>query len=184
MSSLIEAPLATVANVSITADPGEQKTTTAEIFTVPLGIPARLEAVYLKAVADVAFQQVAIELLLVDISGVVLYRQATPTLPGLSPALDTVLVTWARGAAGSNQLPDALPLASPTGSGLAIYTLPLPELVLQAQSTVQIVVDQESDGGLPAITLSDIAVAYTPGGQGTASTALDITPYLLPAFNG
>lgn len=175
-----QAGVQAVPSFTIPADPGEILLTTHTLFTVPSGEPARIESVYMKAVCALTFDNITIDILLVDLSGVVLYRAGTPTLESGGSAIDTVLLSWARGANGSNQLPVVVPTTSPAGQGMVVYSLPLPPMVLQALSTVQVVIDQESDGGIPAVTVSDISVAYTPGGQGTAQVAADVNPLLVP----
>lgn len=178
----IQTPVQAVPGIFIPASGDTVSVTTHDLFLIPSGEPARLESVYLQAVAAVAFIDITLELLLIDLSGVVLYRNAIPTSIGGSPNIDTIQITWARGSYGSNQLSAPLPLDSATGSGLLVYTLPLPELVMQAQSTVALIVDQTSDGGLPAVTVSDIAITYTPG-EGGNNTIMQAypQPYLVPA---
>lgn len=170
-----------VGSIVIPSDAGETSSLTYTLFTVPLGEPARVDTVYMQAVTEIALTNTTFELLLVDASGVVLHREATPTLIGGSPNVDTVQISWAIGSTGSNQQSPPLPLTSPTGSGLLIFSLPLPPLVLKALSTVQVTVARESDGGLPSVVLSDIAIAYTPGGGDTTTSevVLNVQPILV-----
>lgn len=142
----------------------------ATIFTIPSGVPARVESVYLQVDTPDQFQNWVFELLLVDRSGVILFRQPTPII-GPEPTITRAQLTWSRGANDSGQLPPFIPVIGADDAGIAIYNLPLPESVLQALSLVELQVDRFSDGGLSALTVSQVSVTYTPGGVGTSVTA-------------
>lgn len=97
----------------------------------------------------------------------ILFTQPTPHL-GTSTAYLTEQLTWARGV--SNTYGDAPPVVfiPPDTNGSIVATLPLPEMVLESQGSLVLTYYADSDGGLPAIDISNIEVTYSPGGTGTA----------------
>jgi hypothetical protein len=155
--------------------------TTYTIFTVPAATPSRIESVYIEPLFPDTTQHTELwELTFIDTAGLPIWRQATPMF-GSSNSFTSEHITWARGMTGTLDDAPVQVFIPPDTNGCALATLPLPDLVLPAGATLEIGLFEITDGGLPSITVTNIAVTYTPDSSGTAITTMgDLLPLLAP----
>lgn len=150
------------------------------IFTVPVGQPARIEAVWFHA--DFGGGAISNELLVLRLAladNTVVFTQPTPYVT--DPDQDTMICSFARGNNDTMQLSG---LAHPSSEAEAppYVNPPLPSLVLPALSTVAIALFEIDSGNTGDVTILNPTITYTPGGIGTSqTTAVNLTPFLLPA---
>lgn len=154
------------------------------IFTIPVGVPARVESVYL--VADMGGLKIAAEavvLQLVAPGEAIVWAQSTPIMDADGTLESTTAVcTWGRGGNDTAQLPAFAPAAI-EGPAPIYNTMPMFDAVLPALTTVGIALYEDNDGGTGTMTLSGLTVTYTPAGTGTANTipVTAVLPMLQPA---
>lgn len=149
------------------------------IFQVPVGQPARIEAVYFKA--DGGMDPVSLEafvLFLCLADDTILFAQPTPSFNVLN--VGQLVCTWARGNNDTFQLPGFKP--DDAEATLPVFANPpLPDIVLPATSTVKIALWEDTDENTGDFILVDPAITYTMGtGPTSTSSALDTAPLLLP----
>lgn len=153
------------------------------LFQVPVGQPARIEAVYFEATfpasnpSDEAF---VLTLTLAD--GTAVYSQPTP--PFNSSNNQIVICTWARGNNDTAQLPGFVSKVI-EGDLPAYGNPPLPDLVLPALAFVTLALWEDSNDNSGDVIVTNPAVTYTMGAGPTSSTALaDVLPLLTPTDEG
>ena len=154
------------------------------VFTVPLNEGARIESVYMLVdyASQVSDQDIYI-LSLVDQSGVILYQQPTPIMVG-DDATCNFNLTWARGANDTAQLAVFRSPATGAVPEIAWAVMPLPDLYLRPNSTVQLTTMRGNAGDQPpACNLLNIVTTYTPG-QASGIGGSDILPLLVPTSTG
>lgn len=129
------------------------------IYTVQSNQPERIEAVYMVAtfVANSATTD-TFTIQLRDITGVVLYEQATPPLLGVNNADFMAFLTWSRLGNDTAQLAAAETLFSVDNVRRAWCNMRLPDLVLQNGSTVVLNAFFEDGAESSPTVVTDIAV--------------------------
>lgn len=136
---------------------------------VPVGEPARIEAVWFQAIvstATVGLEGFVLQFALSD--GTVVFTQPTPVFN--SEFSTSLFCSWARGNNDTYQLPGVAIM--PVEAALPEYANPpLPEMVLPALSTISIALYEASDDNSGTFTVVDPAVTYTPGVGPTSATA-------------
>lgn len=180
MTSTAGNTVAASQGVAVTFDRGTVGLTDPQqIFQVPLGDPARMEAVYFQAFfADSSPNAEAFVLTFAQADGSVVWAQPTPSFTGANDP--SIVCTWARGNNDTAQLPGFVSVVI-EGSVPAYANPPLPDIVLPALSTISVALWEDSNDNSGSITVENVAVTYTVGTGPTSVTALpDLTPYLLP----
>lgn len=154
------------------------------LFTVPNAVPAMINSVTLTA--DYGGQTTNGDIFileLIDISGLVISKQPTPLLLNDPDASDPGLVfmSWYRGANDTAQLPMFGTVQNEGGDvPWAWCALPLPELVLQPNSTVALTMARDYTNPEGDVIISNISITYTPNNSAATTVPADLTPYLLP----
>jgi len=154
------------------------------LFTVPNAVPCRIEAVHVEVYYNGEEASGDLyELRLQDSSGLVLHRSVSALIEqGHFP--DTVFLDWAR-TASAPSAPSLTEWAPSDVPPAYIWcSMGLPDLVMQGNSLVTIVVYRGDGSGASAdVTLQNIATTYTRTDSGVTTTDLgaDPTPLLIPA---
>lgn len=154
------------------------------LFTVPNLGPVRVDAVYM----DVAFpdgtsHEESWELTL-RAFGPVVGRVATQVV-GSGSSFTGTRLTFARGLTGTTDTQPTIVYFVGDTDGTAILDIGLLEAVLPVNSTVELTLYETSEGGLPAVNITNIFVTYTPGSGGVSSTTGAVPfPLLTPTDGG
>lgn len=139
------------------------------IFTVPVGQPARIEAVWFRADFDggaISDEMLVLRLALADAT--VVFTQPTPYVT--DAAQSAMVCSFARGNNDTMQLSG---LAHPASEDEPppFVNPPLPPLVLPALATVGIALFEIASGNMGTCTISNPTITYTPGGVGASQVA-------------
>lgn len=160
------------------------------LFTVPLATPARIDAVFMQAVAasTTAFQGEVWGLQLAAPGGAIQAQVWTPPLNfmEISGVVPQCLLTWMVDGVGTDQLATAtfIDASQPTPETVTItWTGALPDLVLQPNATVSVL--RATPAGADEVDVSSCTVTYTPNaGAVSSSDVIDILPLLVPTSTG
>lgn len=182
-------PVQAVSAFTIPGPDGAFRTDPIVLFTVPLGIPARIDSVYMQAVGttDATFQRETWGLVLAAPGGAVQAQVWTPPLDigEQTGNIPQALLTWMVGGVGTDQLAtQQVILTSLDGADTVTLdaTLALPDVVLQPNATVAII--RACPAGADDVNVTVCTVTYTPNAGAVSTTEeLDLTPYLLPTAN-
>lgn len=177
----------------VTAVPGFQlqPNTTADgveqlLYTVNTVNPERIESVYMTLAYSTikpTFQTFAIRVR--DTSSVILYEQPTPVFNAADNSDLTMVLEWSRLGNDSAQGMFSYLDDADAGYSRAWANMRLPDLVLAPLSTVSLVSWSFFETMTGTIPVSDCSVTVTRNaGAVSSTTALDLTPYLLPAAVG
>lgn len=179
--SILESPVTTASDVVFTGGvvPEPQ---TAKIYTCSQADPERIEAIYARvdfptnaSIKDVFSVQ------LVDQSGVVLYEQATPPLLAVDSASLVAFLCWSRAGNDTAQLAAFEQLFANDAVRRAWVNMRLPDLVLQPQSYVNLLLWTDDGGESGTVPVTQIAITVTrDAGAGSTTTLADIAPLLSP----
>lgn len=156
-------------------------------FTMPLGIPGRIDSVYLELnytpVPHVAGDTYG--LWVVQQGGTTQAQVWTPAFDQGDQSSDVtyLTLTWMRGGNGLDQLGAPGATVAMVGMATVCYftgTYALPDTVLQPEATLQIQRSSITSSGDVMVTGG--VVTYTPnaGPVSTTSSAQDILPLLVP----
>lgn len=184
MSTFSVSPVVKEAGPDLGAgDPGQFGP--AGIYTVVGTNQERIESVNVIITYDAhVLSQDFYVLRIVSPAGLTVFTQATPNFkwPDSTDGPARYELTWARGTTGNAQ---AAPfLTDPDLSGnplLAYWTGPLPDVVLDANSTVTLERDVQLEGGSLTVTITDLTVTVTRNIEADGDVATtDETPLWLP----
>lgn len=157
-----------------------------QLYQLQTTEPERIESVYLTLAYSTikpTFQTFAVRLL--DAANNILYEQPTPVFNAADNADLTVVLGWSRLGNDSAQQTFAYLDDPDAGYTRAWANMRLPDLVLAPSSTVQLVSWGFFETISGTIPVSDCSITTTRNaGAVSSTTAVDVTPYLLPAFNG
>lgn len=153
------------------------------IFTVPVGSPARIEAVF--CFMDAGNQTIAVESL------VLFYQQANGDIIWVGPSpvfigqnVSTGYVSWARGNQDTAQF--AAYNQAPDDDTPPLFSNPaLPDVVLPPNATLGLAYNAGADTNTGTMTVSQITVTYTVGTGPTSTVApVNVLPLLTPTDEG
>lgn len=160
------------------------------MFTVPVGVPARIDAVYMEITYP------AMSTIGTDMYAIQLYAPGGPPQAMVWSPVYTqdpitnagiIFLTWMRGGVGTDQL------AAPAWfdddktdlDGFFTSTLALPDTVLQPNAQVNVFRAGGLAGSSPQVIVNNASVTYTPNAGPVSSTDLiDILPLLVPTSTG
>lgn len=177
----------------VTAVPGFAITPTVDatpfiqqLYQLQTVAPERIEAVYMTLAYSTTkplFQQYVIRLQ--DAAGNIVNESATPQLSATDSSDLIVVLNWSRLGNDSAQEPFYIYDDGATGFSYAWCNMRLPDLVLAPNSTVQFLFWGAIETSSGTIPVSNCTVTTTrDAGAVSGTSAVDVTPYLLPAFNG
>lgn len=154
-----------------------------QLFQVPLGNPARIEAVWFFAdFLDVAINDEAFVLSFNQADGSTMYTQQSPII-GSGVTL-TAQVSFARGNVESGQVPAEVAFSIEAAVSTFLGP-PLPEAVLPALATVNLALLVLNDDNIGLCNVSPYAVTYTVGSGPTSDTVTTQgIPLLTPTDSG
>lgn len=156
------------------------------MFTVPLGVPARIDGIFLNITSVSVALSFLSEQYMIQIAAPgnpIQYEIWSPILDTGEDVLTSAVaqLTWMVGGVGTDQLPLLTYNKSGSGdinAGLMAATMALPVSVLQPNATVSVVRTGLEIAGDVQV---DGVVTYTPNGTGTSTTAsANVLPFLVP----
>lgn len=140
------------------------------LFQVPVGEPARIDAVYLEAyTASVPFALEALVLSFTLADGTKIWSQPTPAFNNIT--IGIVACTWFRGGQDSAQLAGFTP-ANVEATIPTYANPPLPETVLPALALITLALWEDNDDGTGTVVIQNPSITYTPGTGPTSSTEI------------
>ena len=160
-----------------------------QIWQVPGTTPVRIDAVaFTVTIPTTTINGEAYGISYVVPGGSIQFQQWSPQFAttDMDEDPDQLWLTWMRGASGSDQLPPSPSIQGQAGNPneIATGTFPLPDIVLQPSTVINLTRANGLDAGSDIITVSGLTITYTEGTGPTSSTTLgDVTPYLLPQAN-
>lgn len=138
------------------------------IFTVPIGSPARIEAVF--CLMDAGNQTIDTEslvLFMAQANGDLIWVGPSPVFIG--QGVSTGYVSWARGNQDSAQF--AAYNQAPDDDTPPLFSQPaLPDVVLPPNATLSLAYNNGADTNTGTLTVSGITVTYTVGTGPTSET--------------
>lgn len=154
------------------------------IFTFPVGVSATVESVWI--FADYTGSQPGGDIFVLrglSQGNLVQWVAQSPAFSS-SDLQANVELSFALGASGTDQVPQAGPPPTQTlvFNGIASMGLPDVSLGLNGVLTLQVIQGTVGDSG--PLTITGPTITYDDGGGAGVGAALDLTPYLLPTATG
>lgn len=156
------------------------------IYTLSTGVAERIESVYFTVVyPDNPSTNNVLVVQYQDPSGLIVWEGASPPLKAPSAADLEVHCGWSR--LGNDTAQAALAMVHQDNDDVTRgwFNIRLPDLVLIATSKVNLLNYVDDGGEANPVEVSDATVTVSRDvGPGSSTTAIDLTPYLLPAAVG
>lgn len=184
MSSLLEQNVVQVGDIDVGVAGTGLTEYSYDLWDVPGNIPSRIESVtMIVTYADSTDISDVYELQLMAQNGDILDRQTTPII-GAGETINAAYLTWTRRGNDLAQSGVFQFFSAQAPNGAVWWRGALPDFVLQSQGSVVLNVLRSSDGSYKPATATNIILSYTPAAGTGSGTFVDVTPFLLPAFNG